>query len=501
MTVSSATELSPGERIEAQVVVVGGGPAGLTVALDLTALGCSVVVLESGGRQLTDEARDLDRGEVVGRPLRFGDVEMSTADVRLRALGGASGHWAGLCRPLDAIDLSARPWVPGSGWPIERSELDPWYESAAVTLELGTTGFSSAAWHQRAGTTPLLEDGVLKTIIVQGSRPVMFGVDLADRLEEADGPTVLVDATAVDASLDPTGGRIERLVVRTPSGSTHDVVGDEFVLAAGGYEVARLLLSWDGERGIANSSGLVGVGFSDHLHRWAGSARVMVDPELPPLYSWGEAPGEGEPARVWAGWSLSAAAQEAEQLASAAAFLHFGAAVGEPAVEPTAVSDAVGPLLAWEQPGRSPDVAQLDVRTEQSSDPASRITLGKERDASGLRRICLDWQPTDLDLGAGRRLVELLAVELGRAGIGRIEVDPGGTPYSSLPAGIGCHPMGTARMSGSPADGVVDADLRAHDVENLHVCSSAVFPTGGHANPTLTIVALAHRLADHLASA
>ena len=63
------------------------------------------------------------------------------------------------------------------------------------------------------------------------------------------------------------------------------------------------------------------------------------------------------------------------------------AAVGEPAVEPTAVSDAVGPLLAWEQPGRSPDVAQLDVRTEQSSDPASRITLGKERDASGLRQL------------------------------------------------------------------------------------------------------------------
>ncbi len=498
MTIEAASSLAPGTTVTAAVAIVGGGPAGITVALDLAAAGVDVVVLESGERDPTEEGRELDRGEIVGTPFLFGSTSMTTSDTRIRALGGASGHWAGLCRPLEEIDLRARPWLPGSGWPISRADLDPWYAEANDTLRLGTMGFDPAGWFQRTGAEQLILPGPLETIIVQGSPPVRFGSDAATRLEAADGPRVLLGATAVDATLDGRSDRLAGLTIVTSEGRTHDVVADTFVLAAGGYEVARLLLSWDGERGVANSSDRVGRGFADHPHRSAGQVRVLLDSDAPPLYSWGDTPGDEPPTRVWGGWAPTAETQEAEGISSSALFLRFA---GEAAVDeaiPGPLDDAVGPLLSWSTGDPRARIARVDVRSEQGFDPNSRITLGKERDASGLRRVRIDWRTSELDDRTGRRTVELFAAELARAGRGRVQIEPGGRPYEDLPFEIGCHPMGTARMSDDPAAGVVDADLRTHDVENLYVCSSAVFPTGGHANPTMTIVALAHRLAAHL---
>jgi choline dehydrogenase-like flavoprotein len=157
----------------------------------------------------------------------------------------------------------------------------------------------------------------------------------------------------------------------------------------------------------------------------------------------------------------------------------------------------MGSLVRWAH-GERAQPATLSVRTEQRPTLASSVTLGPTRDATGLPRLRLKWRPSAEDARTGRRLVELLAAELGRAGIGRVEVDPRGKPYADTRVEIGCHPMGTARMSADPTDGVVDPHLRTHDLANLYVCSSAVFPTSGHANPTLTIVALAHRLAARL---
>lgn len=498
MTVVHISELGASARLSADVVVLGGGPAGLTVALDLAAAGVDVVVLESGtGNPAT--TRELDAGEVVGAPLVFGGIPMDLTGVRMRALGGSSGHWAGMCRPLDQIDFTARPWMASSGWPITRDDLDPWYVRAAETLQLGTTGFESEAWFARTGAAPLLLPGPLDTVVYQFSPPVRFGTAFHDVLSAPEGPRVVLGSTAVEVARDASGRRITAVSAVGLRGEALEVAASSVVLAAGGYEVARLLLSWDAERGVANSSGLVGRGFADHPHRNAGQVRVLLDGARPALYGWGRAPGDELPVSVWAGWSPTDDAQREMELANGVVLLRFADGPVSAVAEPTGVSGEIGPLLEWSR-GRVPTVASIDVRTEQRGNPASRITLGRQRDATGLRRVRLDWQPTALDDENGRRLVDLFARELGRSGAGRVEVDPRGRPFGTVPINIGCHPMGTARMSDDPSLGVVDADLRAHDVENLFVCSSAVFPTGGHANPTMTIVALAHRLAAHLVS-
>ena len=130
------------------------------------------------------------------------------------------------------------------------------------------------------------------------------------------------------------------------------------------------------------------------------------------------------------------------------------------------------------------------------------MTLTDERDALGLRRARLDWQLTDIDKRTVRALTEALGAEFARLNIGRVRLadwlrDDSGSAWPSDMFG-GNHHMGTTRMAADPTRGVVDKDCRVHHLDNLYVAGSSVFPTAGCANPTLTIVALTLRLADHL---
>ena len=130
---------------------------------------------------------------------------------------------------------------------------------------------------------------------------------------------------------------------------------------------------------------------------------------------------------------------------------------------------------------------------EQPPNPLSRVSLGHETDKLGLRKLRLDWRLDGTFRDSLFKMQELVAREFQRTG--------GGTWERSLEEPTftdASHHMGTTRMSSSPHDGVVDVNCRLHGVQNLYVAGSSVFPSAGHANPTLTIVALAERLADHL---
>ncbi|HEX2781236.1 MAG TPA: GMC family oxidoreductase, partial [Gemmatimonadaceae bacterium] len=145
----------------------------------------------------------------------------------------------------------------------------------------------------------------------------------------------------------------------------------------------------------------------------------------------------------------------------------------------------------------------LRVDSEQRPDPESRITLGEGADAYGLPRLLLDWRVSDLERRTVRRTAELLAAELERQGIGVVEslgdpFDPS-RPWGEL-RGDAYHMMGGTRMAAVESDGVVDTDGRVFGMDNLYVAGASVFPTGGMANPTLTLIALAMRLGEHLAT-
>lgn len=487
-----------GPRIASPVLVVGAGPAGITVALELAAAGRSCVLAESGDRGPTAEASDLDRGDVVGMPLRFEDVDLGTQGVRMRALGGASQHWTGMCRPLDPIDLAARPWRPGSGWPLVADDVEPWYRRAEASVAIRPGAWDAAAWHAAAGTAMPFGGDALVATPFQFSPPVRFGDARGAELEASELIDVVLDATAVELEVGPSG-RIATVVLRSRTGTTVRVTPEVVVLATGGLEVPRVLLASRsaGSAGVANSSGLVGSGFMEHPHRWAGRVHLVDDPALG-LYSLAPPPGGAPPSALWLGWSPTPELQEAESLAHGSILLWAGGGRGAAAAPPTAESGATSVLLAAGE-ARPVREASVTMRVEQLPLASSTVRLGSATDALGMPRLVLDWRvDPDVDRTM-RRMLELLAQELGAAGLGRVELEPGGQPFAEVPIEAGSHPMGTARMHVDPALGVVDADLRSHDVENLYIVGSAVFPASGHANPTLTIVALAHRLAAHLA--
>ena len=136
---------------------------------------------------------------------------------------------------------------------------------------------------------------------------------------------------------------------------------------------------------------------------------------------------------------------------------------------------------------------------EQTPNPASRVSLVRETDKFGMRRIQLDWELNDRDKRTIRVLSIKSAQEMARLDKARVQLAPFITNTEmDIEVGGHAHQMGTTRMSSDPKFGVVNERCQVHGVGNLHLIGSSVFPTGGGTNPTLTIVMLALRLADEL---
>jgi len=478
--------------------VVGAGAAGITVADALReAGGVSVCLLEGGGRQPEVDSNDLYIGTETG------ELQLGLTSCRQRSLGGTTNRWAGWCHALEPADFAAHPFVERSGWPIDADALAPYYPLARRTVEIGVAE-DAAAIGERVGHPPLsLDPARVRSVVYQYSRPpTAFGERYGPALEAADAVTMVLHGNAVGLRLADGGGTVQALRAATLGGVSFEVQAEHYVLAMGGIENPRFLLAQGG--GLGNASGLLGRCFMEHPH-YMGQAylltRASLDAQLytglwrTPTYD-ADHP-EGVAVDLRAALALPRARREAEGLVSMAATL-FEASLDEPL-------EALGAVQADQLRGLLRGGADelrlfgLDVRSEQRPTLESTIRLGDELDALGIPRVEAHWVVDDADLDDARRTLGWIGAELGRTGLGRLWM-PTDAEGSFAPERIvgGCHHMGTTRMSASPSAGVVDADCRVHGTSNLYVAGSSVFATGGFANPTLTIVALAYRLAAHL---
>jgi choline dehydrogenase-like flavoprotein len=546
--VEADTDRTPSSR--ADLCIVGAGVAGALVADALAADGHEVVMLDAGPRfDPTDRLEQMEmalRNDVddeavwaMGGPRdAYTEAEGTTYrlnDARVKGVGGSTLHWAGFTPRYHEKDFEMRSrYGLAEDWPIDYADLEPYY--ALAERELGVAGAEDNPFSPPRSTdfplpafpgTPIDErleaaaesvgvtlhsapqarnsepyDGRSQCLGFGTCEPVCpsrakYSGDVHVGKAEAGGVRV-IDRAPVRRLEHDADGRIVAAVYDTPDGEGYRQAADRFVLACGGVEIPRLLLlsaSPAYPDGLANTSGLVGRYFMEH---YAASATGVVDrpPGQEPMWWWSKESHQfydhdpGDPGSV------------------KIEFNHRP--LNGPLSTVTGTSDLVG-RLADQLTGRGWDPSAAEAAARETRDEwrvtvtglgemlphrENRVTLDPERtDDRGVPVPRLRIEPDDHVREAlanlqsvGREVLEAM---------GAREVSTSGL---SNPA-YGYHHMGTTRMGTDPATSVVDADCRTHDHENLYVASSSVFTTGGAMNPTLTIAALALRLADHLREA
>ena len=499
-------DLTPGRVLPYDVCIVGAGAAGITLARALRSDRVSICLLESGGFNFDGGTQALYEGVLDAAGF---DPATYLSSSRLRFFGGSTNHWEGMCRPLDPIDFAVRPWVAHSGWPINRDDLAPYYERAAGVLQFSPfdEGWGDVTLDAQSLVPP---DGVLIGRSFRGSPPTRFGTVYRQELVEARSIDILLHANAVHLDLNEAGTSVERVQVAGLNGTRVTVTARLFVLATGGIENARLLLASNSVHtsGLGNGSDCVGRYFMEHPEITVAQLLTTSPAVLEDIRSL---------ANQGALLSLSERTQREHELLNAAIDLLPPSdwRESEAGGVPLDIGDAVEYVDRLGVEG-APEVDPTDaqglrrclMRIESAPKLESRVTLeDRETDALGMRRSRLTLVLGALESRTVVRTTEIVARELGARQGGRlmlalaegVERQPVGGPGWTRIRG-GSHHMGTTRMSDTPATGVVDRDCTVHGVPNLYVAGSSVFPTCGMANPTFTIVALALRMAEHIAA-
>jgi len=513
------------QRLHSDFCVIGGGPAGIVIASELAEAGHDVVVIEAGSDSHdSHDLRTLHRSLLghawgaqadtrgINRGIPYYPLRMS----RVRGTGGSTralmSH--GLrSRPLDAIDFEPRL---GAEWPMSYGDFVEYLDDAARYCGIPETG---TPWGASRG---LLGDNQLGEIAVVGFRHGLRDEFRRRGLDAGHQEHLRwVSGAAVTRFEIDSGGHVGGVHVATKSRLSFSVEAHTFILATGGIDNARLLLANEPLlEHMGEASEHVGRYFMEHLHYVAGHVIPTDSAARSEIASWFEATNGEDP---WLVINDAVVREEDITRTTFAAVPAYSSSL-DPAVNALGRlvrSVPFGPfdrsLLTAEMRtaahgarsipravadhftrSNSRDCFAITAMSEQTPNADSKVTLSDRRDRNGILLPVLDWQLSDLDIRSARRSAEILGSELADAGLGEFVPTWGGSGDRLPMFTGGWHHMGTTRMSSQAADGVVGPDCGVHGVPNLYVAGSSVFPTGGFANPTLSLVAMAVRLARFL---
>ena len=501
MFIDSA-ELEHRSVVNARVCIVGAGPAGITLARELAEAKVDTVLLESGGRDYDDDTQRLYAGDHAGVPY------MPLDGTRLRYLGGSSNHWGGQSHPFDPEDFQQREWIPHSGWSIDYDDYRRYVPRAQALCGLGDEPFPWAFWKMKGVRWPL-EETEIEPILQRYPKTVpKFGEVFANDLAKARALRCVFHANVLRFVTDPAGNNVTHVDVSSLEGRRFTVQAGNFVLATGGIEICRLLLLSPGAggMGLGNDHDLVGRFFMEHPAydtcvvrlRERERTTLLREPRFQTISR-----------TLRCDFRLPPKAQAQHQILNHTAYL-----VRKPSRDAPS-SDAVDALNDFWDRSRvsvermlapSSDEARLrgtkfavHVRLEHAPNPNSRVYLVDESDALGLRKAKLEMHFGDLEVRTIDVFIRALGRAMGQSDVGRIRVtfDPDNLGWQR-DVEWQYHHAGGTRMHADPKKGVVNGNLRVHSTSNLYVAGSSVFPTVGHVNPTMNLLALTLRLADHL---
>lgn len=485
--------LQPNDTLEADVCIVGSGPAGLTLASKLEGASKSVLVLESGGAEqpessaqnLSDGALEFcaaESGEIIHR-----DTSYLRAS-RVRHLGGSSNHWSNWCRRLDPVDFQKRSWVAESGWPFTLSELEKYYDQAFIRCGVP---------RPYEGKNP---QGMVSIFDGQHfenqeyricNPPVNFARALRSLIEASPNIRLFTHATVTDLEFSESARALSHLTVTSPSGVRFQVKAKTFVLAAGGIENARLLLL---SRSATALPGYQNVGryFMEHPHFICGHM-TLLEISSSKLENYNALQTQS---RVLV---LTPTPEIQEKLGLLNIQFDLDPVTSTDSLRFAAA--ATNALYKTNQE-RHPFVLRLRAILEHAPRKESRIELSSEKDEYNQPRARVVTMVGNQERHSMIESLRLFQTSLGSRLLGRVRCSLGeewtSEKFKSEFFTYGYHHLGTTRMSSNGQQGVVDSHCKLHGCDNAFMAGSSVFPTSGHAPPTATIVALALRLSDHL---
>lgn len=487
--------------------------------------------------------------------------ESQAFGVRCRVLGGSSHAWAGKSAAFEDLDFAVRSWVPYSGWPFGREVLDPYLDRAGEALNLGPHCYDEQFWKLIgiAPPDPQIDPKLLRSFFWQFARSRIDQMDIIRFGREflaadASNVHILLNATVIRIDTNENGTAFTGLEVSNIDGARSQVRAKAAVLAASAIENPRLLLASNRAHpnGLGNKNDIVGRFLMDHLGARIGRFKPEDFAAITRQFGFYGLKYHGHSHMYMHGLVPSAELQERERLMHCAAYMMEERAPDDPwealkrllrtkserpisdlvvvAKSPGLIVKGLGMRLFATNaiPQRLKDFATnlmilrnpnfvvrefqsrglphkltglvIDAITEQRPDPESRITLSQKTDALGVPLARVDWR---IDNDARRslgRLGHLLLEEFPRVGLPAPLLEDWITenrPQDAIIIDM-AHTAGTTRMSDNPKLGIVNSNCQVHGVAGLYVAGASVFPTSGHANPTLMIVALAIRLADRI---
>ena len=472
-------------------LIIGAGPAGITAAISLIETGKRIAILEAGDKDYSELSQDYYDGEVVG------DNYFPLRDCRLRMLGGTSNHWNGWCRELDAFDFEKKLDSEIFEWPIKKKDLSAYMLQAKKILNL----------NHETTTTRLNEN--LNQLTWDWSRPVtIFGNKYYKILKESKNIDLFLNA---NFQYFKYGNKIEEAIVRNENGSFFTFKSINYALATGGIENTKNLLytnHLNEERFISSKN--LGKFWMEHPEVFVGGSfinnqdllREKITKNVHDKNNYQFFIG---PTKKFMGTTrLNACLRLTARNNSS----------NEDIDEPLKrwIADSLRELACYD-----PDFV-LKIRGrefrcftsikavfEQPPEKGNRVILDfNNLDPAGLPKAKLIWRKNPI---MKKTIIDLLQ-ETGRffvnEDIGRVYLDDwlfdDSIAYPESRSIGGNHHMGGTRMSASKELGVVDKNLKVFNHDNLFILGSSVFPSSGHSNPTITLVQLSLRWADHMKS-
>lgn len=545
--IRSGTTLPDRGTTQCEVAIVGAGAIGIALAIRLAGRVGRVVLIEAGGESF-------DPSTAFSKAERVEDARHAPTELyRRRMLGGTTSVWGGRCIPFDPEDFTATRDRPG--WPIRFDEFDSYVGAALDFLDAGPAKFSASSLHP-GQELPLPNSRDLELgRIERYSKPTNAWRKWGAYLSRTLDVTVIHDVTCTSVLTNASGTAAAGVEVRSPSGTCHTIAAGTVILACGGLETPRLLLASRRTRhcGLGNEQDLVGRYYMTHLVSSAENlgmlylatpdkgrafdfrktvdgvyARrmILLTPEarerenLPNIvFRPGRPPIDHASHKdsvlstmylvrhllIPPEYARSLTANGSRSRALQGLTGHGRNVVGDlPALGRFGMNWLTRRILAtrklpsvflYRKDGRYP----LEFNAEQMPNFESRVKLGSDTDPAGMPRLVVQWKFFESEIDAICRAYRVLAASVAASGLGHVELEPDlKDSVRRVLVAQGGHHIGTARMGLDASVSVVNSDCEVWATRGLFVAGTSVLPTSGFANPTLTAVAIAFRLADHL---